>query len=78
MYGEHRALRQAGLAVAALFMAVSIAAVAPARPDPGDAPAQVFEPTNQHCKLTRIGNQLVRCDSLTGTGVDAPSWIPED
>lgn len=29
------------------------------------------------CPLERIGTQLVRCDNLTGAGVDAPSWIPE-
>jgi hypothetical protein len=29
------------------------------------------------CPLRRIGTQLVRCDKLTGSGVRAPSWIPE-
>lgn len=29
------------------------------------------------CPLERIGTQLVRCDNLTGAGVDAPFWIPE-
>jgi hypothetical protein len=29
------------------------------------------------CPLERIGTQLVRCDNLTGAGVEAPSWIPE-
>lgn len=29
------------------------------------------------CPLERIGSQLVRCDNLTGAGVDAPYWIPE-
>jgi hypothetical protein len=29
------------------------------------------------CPLQRIGTQLVRCDNLTGSGVRAPSWIPE-
>lgn len=29
------------------------------------------------CLLERIGSQLVRCDNLTGGGVDAPFWIPE-
>ena len=29
------------------------------------------------CPLRRIGTQLVRCDNLTGSGVRAPSWIPE-
>ncbi|MGO4592030.1 hypothetical protein [Paenarthrobacter sp. 2TAF44] len=30
-----------------------------------------------NCLLERIGTQLVRCDNLTGAGVDAPYWIPE-
>lgn len=29
------------------------------------------------CPLERIGTQLVRCDNLTGAGVQAPAWIPE-
>ncbi|MDQ0731155.1 hypothetical protein [Arthrobacter sp. B1I2] len=30
-----------------------------------------------NCPLERIGTQLVRCDNLTGAGVAAPFWIPE-
>lgn len=78
MYATHRALRRTGIAAAALVMAVSMSAGAPALLDAGDAPAQTVQVTNQHCKMTRIGDQLIRCDSLTGTGVAAPSWIPED
>ncbi|TPV49412.1 hypothetical protein FJ661_15840 [Pseudarthrobacter phenanthrenivorans] len=29
------------------------------------------------CPLERIGDQFVRCDNLTGAGVKAPFWIPE-
>jgi hypothetical protein len=29
------------------------------------------------CPLERIDTQLVRCDNLTGGGVSAPFWIPE-
>lgn len=29
------------------------------------------------CPLQRIDTQLVRCDNLTGAGVSAPFWIPE-
>ncbi|MHC6595103.1 hypothetical protein [Arthrobacter sp. C152] len=29
------------------------------------------------CPLERIGDQLVRCDNLTGAGTSAPFWIPE-
>ncbi|MGO4237237.1 hypothetical protein [Pseudarthrobacter sp. YAF2] len=34
-------------------------------------------PSFENCALTRIGTQLVRCDNLTGAGVTAPLWIPE-
>ena len=33
--------------------------------------------TDRYCPLERIGTQLVRCDNLTGAGVPAPYWIPE-
>jgi hypothetical protein len=29
------------------------------------------------CPLQRIDTQLVRCDNLTGAGVSAPFWIPD-
>lgn len=29
------------------------------------------------CLLERVGTQYVRCDNLTGLGVPAPEWIPE-
>jgi hypothetical protein len=32
---------------------------------------------DRYCPLERIGSQLVRCDNLTGPGVPAPYWIPE-
>jgi hypothetical protein len=34
----------------------------------------VDDPTK--CRLQRIGTQLVKCDNLTGAGVNAPAWIP--
>jgi hypothetical protein len=30
-----------------------------------------------NCPLQRVGTQFVRCDSLTGNGVAAPSSIPQ-
>jgi len=33
--------------------------------------------TYVECQLERIGSQLVRCDNLTGLGLDAPERIPE-
>ena len=29
------------------------------------------------CSLERIGTQFVWCDYLTGAGVEAPSFVPE-
>ncbi|TYL50832.1 hypothetical protein [Agromyces mariniharenae] len=61
----------------AAFLTTAIAAPASARPEAApDAP-----PTQSHgfgqCPLQRIDDQFVRCDDLTGAGVRAPSWIPE-
>lgn len=43
-----------------------------------DGPVATVANTNWNtCQLRRIGNQLIRCDSLTGAGVSAPSWIPQ-
>ncbi|KRE91875.1 hypothetical protein [Arthrobacter sp. Soil764] len=60
--------------IAAVFPALFLSA--------GPAPATTYGEddvlnTYVDCPLERIGTQLVRCDNLTGTGVDAPSWIPE-
>ena len=32
--------------------------------------------TNHNGWLQRVGTQLVRCDNLTGNGVQAPRWMP--
>jgi hypothetical protein len=42
-----------------------------------DAPVPYDGPNSQNCPLMRIGTQFVRCDNLTGAGVPAPFWIPE-
>jgi hypothetical protein len=42
-----------------------------------NAPVSYDGPSFENCPLTRIGTQLVRCDNLTGAGVSAPFWIPE-
>jgi hypothetical protein len=31
---------------------------------------------DQKCWLSRVGTQFVRCDDLTGNGVQAPLWVP--
>lgn len=55
------------------LLLVSLAATGLAAGSVGEAPGPSFVP----CALERIGTQLVRCDNLTGTGVEAPFWIPE-
>jgi hypothetical protein len=50
----------------------------PLPPQSGSVSEQLPLPEYQHnCPLRRLGDQLVRCDNLTGAGVAAPSWIPE-
>ncbi|MHC6591289.1 hypothetical protein [Arthrobacter sp. C152] len=61
--------------------AVLAAALATLVPD--GTPAESSDVTSDapttyvDCPLERIGTQLVRCDNLTGAGVSAPFWIPE-
>jgi hypothetical protein len=47
-------------------------ATGPRRPDPIR-----FSSYDNSCPLTRVGTQLVRCDDLTGRGVEAALWVPE-
>lgn len=68
-------VRRSGAVVAgALLLLTGWLPVATASPLPD--PSQAIAYTND-CPLHRIGTQFVRCDSLTGAGVPAPSWIPE-
>lgn len=65
---------KSGLVLTLLVLALAPAASAGAENEtliPYDGPR--FE----DCLLTRIETQLVRCDNLTGAGVSAPFWIPE-
>ncbi|WP_392545105.1 hypothetical protein [Oryzobacter telluris] len=68
----------AGLAVPVLtgLFAVGLGATpAQARDDAG--PAATVVGHAGACFLERVGDQLVRCDDLTGNGVPAPGYIPE-
>lgn len=44
---------------------------------PADSPDNTPPYTYVECPLQRIDTQPVRCDNLTGGGVDAPFWIPD-
>jgi len=60
--------------LAAVFPALFLSAIPAAATS--DSDDEVLN-TYVDCPLERIGSQLVRCDNLTGAGVDAPYWIPE-
>lgn len=77
MNASHHAARWAAPAAVALFFVVAVPSPAAAMQDPGTLGGIVQQSTDQQCPLTRIGNQFVRCDSLTGAGAAAPSWVPE-
>jgi hypothetical protein len=68
--------RRGGLVAAAAFLLVaSTVPAAQARPYVDPRPRQTSYAAA--CPLERIGRQFVHCDNLTGHGVDAPSWVPE-
>jgi hypothetical protein len=71
MYKSINPHRRTG-AVLAILLFAGLAS-APASASVTDDPTNSY----QYCPLTRIGTQLVRCDNLTGAGVPAPFWIPE-
>jgi hypothetical protein len=60
----------------AAFLSLAVAGPAGAIPEPPPSPQAVQYTDLRSCALTRIGEQFVRCDNLTGAGVPAPSWIP--
>lgn len=73
-----RTLSASVLAVAAgALLATAAAGAAAARPDAPPEPVSVQSVSHAKCPLTRVGTQFTRCDDLTGAGVPAPSWIPE-
>ena len=50
---------------------------ASASQDRGDAVSNRVSVRSEACALERVGTQYVRCDNLTGAGVPAPSWVPQ-
>jgi hypothetical protein len=67
--------RCSAAAAAATIIAGLAVTPAGARPDPGVPGYDRI--SSKSCSLARIGTQLVRCDYLTGGGVEAPVWVPE-
>ena len=70
--------RSTAAAAAASIIAGLAAFPAGARPDPGEPIPPRFSSYDNNCPLTRVGSQLTRCDYLTGGGVPAPLWVPEN
>lgn len=76
MYNSKQARRTASVLGAILIVGGSAAPVA-AVPDPGTPIPSDPSLGSYNCLLMRVGDQYVRCDNLTGAGVPAPTWIPE-
>ena len=74
MYSSIGSRRRTGATLAPFLLAVIAPAPASAREPAAPEDAGI---NTGYCPLTRIGTQLVRCDNLTGAGVPAPYWIPE-
>jgi hypothetical protein len=84
-----RIARWTTLAATATILAATPALPAAARPahDDLERPRPVGVATGavahqqptppSDCPLRRIGQQLIRCDTLTGADANAPSWIPQ-
>jgi hypothetical protein len=71
------AITRTGFLIAgAVFLSLGVVGPAGAIPEPAPSPQPVQQTDSRACALTRIGEQFVRCDNLTGAGVPAPSWIP--
>ena len=62
---------------AGAVLATAAAGSATARPESAPEPPAVQSARLGECPLERIDDQFVRCDDLTGAGVAAPAWIPE-
>ena len=76
MYNSKQAHRTAPVLGAILIVCAS-AAPAAAAEHPGSPTQSAPSVSQYNCLLERVDNQYVRCDNLTGAGVPAPAWIPE-
>jgi hypothetical protein len=74
MYKPTKPSHRAGILLSLVLLALAPTAGANAGTD---SVSPDRRPSFENCLLTRIGTQLVRCDNLTGAGVPAPYWIPE-
>ncbi|WP_270889803.1 hypothetical protein [Pedococcus sp. 5OH_020] len=69
-----RSSLHAPVLAAAIIFALGSPSPAMARQDPGP---RLPTATRTACPVERIGSQIVRCDDLSGNGVAAPLWLPQ-
>ena len=70
--------RRAAVAAGGVALALLVApGTAAARPDAGTTVQNPPAVAPTDCPLRRVGDQLVRCDYLTGAGTAAARWVPE-
>ena len=72
-----RTIRSVTAAIGAGLLLALLPVPATASQDRGEAVTRVVSVRSQACPLERVGTQYVRCDNLTGAGVAAPSWVPQ-
>lgn len=65
------------IVLGAVLIVGGSAAPVTAAQDPGTPSRSGPSISTRSCLLMRVGDQYVRCDNLTGGGVRAASWIPE-
>lgn len=70
--------RQAAVTAGGVALALLVApGTAAARPDAGPTVQSPPSVAPTSCPLRRVGDQLVRCDDLTGAGTAAARWVRE-
>ena len=74
---QHQPLKRMTVVAAAVALIAVAQVTANAAQDPGEPRQTRATETANNCFLTRVEQQFLRCDNLTGAGVPAPLWIPE-
>ena len=75
--GNSKMSTNAGIAASALVLSMAAMVLCAPTAHGGDVLTTVSPVSSEGtCPLRRLGDQLVRCDDLTGAGVAAPTWTP--
>lgn len=72
-----RAIHSITAAAGAGLLLALLPVPATASQDRGEAVISGVSVRSEACALERVGTQYVRCDNLTGAGVPAPLWVPQ-